>query len=60
MTEAQWSRLQEGDMIRHKHGSGGAYIVVRRHPRIVAIRAVDVSNPPEWDVVDRDGHVLDG
>lgn len=51
MTEMQRRSLVDGDVILHLK-TGEAWIVIRTAPRIVAIRAVDVTNSDEWQLLD--------
>lgn len=39
--------LNEGDMMRNRL-SGECYIVLRKYPEIVAVRAVRVTDVSEW------------
>lgn len=51
MTDDQLKTLREGDIVRNI-GSGNTYIVIRTDgERAVAIRTVEVSHAPEWELV---------
>jgi hypothetical protein len=55
MTEEEFDRLIEGDIIRGKH-TGQAYIVVNtmhfgKKKVYIVNRTVTAMNPDEWDVV---------
>lgn len=58
MTEDQFKALRVGDLVRHKL-SGDAYVIVDE-VRLIAVRAVNLTNPPEWNLVDRGGSVING
>jgi hypothetical protein len=51
------SRLQPGDIVRHKSGGGGYIVTANYGARITAVRTADISNPDEWDVVKAHGEV---
>jgi len=57
MTPAQFKALKTGDLVRGRF-SGAAFVVTQSHgDRVTAVRTQDLSNPDEWDLVDRDGTV---
>ena len=49
--------LEHGDVIRHKRSSGincGMFIVTANYgDRVTAVSTVDVTNPPEWELVSK-------
>lgn len=52
--------IKRGTLIRHK-GSGNAYeAMVIGEDTVMAVRAITVTNPSEWDVVDEGGRVIEG
>jgi hypothetical protein len=45
--------LEDGDRVRFKHEPGEVYQVISNNgSQAVAINAVVVTNPPEWEVLD--------
>lgn len=47
------TKLEIGDIVRNR-GSAHAYVVVQHHgSHVTAVRAIDVSNPPEWELLRR-------
>lgn len=59
MTFEQLRKLQRGDLVRHK-SSGSALVIDRSGPYPVGVRITSLTNPAEWDQVDKDGHVIEG
>ena len=51
MTEAEFKKLKEGDVISSRTGYG--YIVTQRisGTELVAVRTLVISNPSEWELV---------
>ena len=45
-------QLKTGDIVRHKSG-GESYVVtaVYGSDRATAVRSVDITHPPEWEVM---------
>jgi hypothetical protein len=45
-------KLKRGDIIKHKDGD--SYVVVENYNQYaVGIRTITISNPYEWDMVDK-------
>jgi hypothetical protein len=59
MTPEQLRKLQRGDLVRHK-SSGNALVIDRSGPYPVGVRITSLTNPAEWDQVDKDGRVIEG
>lgn len=57
MTEDDFKRLDVGDIVRPK-GAAHAYVVTQGNVlgRVTAVRTVDMTNPPEWDLVSKANH----
>lgn len=53
MTREQLQGLQPGDIIRHKHAAEAMVVTANYGTRAIAVRTADVSNPDEWDIIDR-------
>ena len=49
----QFDRLRPGTLIHHKSETPNDFYVVTAHygNRLTAVRAVDVTNPAEWEIV---------
>lgn len=58
MTKDQLSRLQPGDLVRHKHSADAMIVHANYGSHCIAIRCSHVSNPIEWDIVDAGGQVI--
>jgi len=51
MTREELSALNPGDIVRHVNDAE-AYIVVANYgSHVTAIRATELTNPPEWDLI---------
>ena len=53
MTNEEFAALKEGDIVRGK-SSGMAYVVTGNYgSHVVAVRTVDMTNPDEFDLVQK-------
>jgi len=60
MTRQEFNDLKVGDLVRHKSRAGRMVtLVVTGHygDHVTAIDTHDLTNPGEWDVVSKAGHV---
>ncbi len=53
MTKKEFESLQPGDIVRGK-SSFVSYIVTANYGnRVTAVHTADLTNPPEWDLVEK-------
>lgn len=51
MTRDELKKLEPGDLVRAKF-NGEVYMVTGNYgERVTAVQTVDITNPPEWEVV---------
>lgn len=56
MSPEMFKKLEPGDLVRWagEADDGHAYVVVANYgDRVTAVRIVDMTNPPEWDLVSK-------
>jgi len=54
MTEEQFRKLRDGDIVRHKSEGSLPYIVTGNYGgRVTAVRSQDMTNPIEWDLIEQ-------
>lgn len=58
MTDEEFNSLAGGDFIRHKESTSGEYYTVLSNygDRVTAVRTVDMTNPSEWDLINKVVH----
>ena len=58
MTRDDLEGLRIGDLVRHKEDGEALTVIVIVPNGVVAARMINVTNPPEWDKVDKNGKVI--
>jgi hypothetical protein len=59
MRKEELKALCHGDIVRHKSLGSAPYTVLANYgDRVVAVRAVDLTNPIEWDQIDQVGRII--
>lgn len=57
MKQEDFENLQPGDVVRNKHNKGNAYIIHANYGgRVTAVRVADMTNPTEWELVEKCTH----
>ncbi len=55
MKTEEFLALKPGDVIRNVNAIYGYMVTANFHGRVTAVRTADVTNPDEWDLIQKAG-----
>lgn len=60
MTKEQFQALERGDILRNKSSKSSYVVDANYGNRVSAVKTVDITNPDEWELVQRAKVLYDG